>query len=265
MGGGFFMIVGPGVMNYQGLWEQECRDILNSFSKEYFTFECSPKSWPQYPGWDPRYSPYGSQGEWVSGWEQEWASAYTVTSQNRYIQAEAFDTAESTKHFADTIEVLVKAMPTNSELFSTLYIAFNYALGGGSDQALRGFTDTSVHPQVNTAVATLKVEQFLKSYFPDEHANLPEAREYINYSKLLQQTMDDLLGADAGGYINEASYEQPNWQTIFFGKENYDSLVKAKQRYDPSGLFVCHHCVGSDMWTSNGNCRIDTAVDNIIV
>lgn len=29
-------------------------------------------------------------------------------------------------------------------------------------------------------------------------------------------------------------------------------------RYDPDGLFVCHHCVGSERWTkeSNYNCRV---------
>lgn len=30
------------------------------------------------------------------------------------------------------------------------------------------------------------------------------------------------------------------------GGEHYDKLVQIKRKYDPDGLFVCHHCVGSE-------------------
>ena len=59
----------------------------------------------------------------------------------------------------------------------------------------------------------------------------------------------------SGSYWNEADYFEPNWQTSFWGEANYAKLVQVKQRYDPHGLFVCHHCVGSEAWTADGNCR----------
>jgi len=38
---------------------------------------------------------------------------------------------------------------------------------------------------------------------------------------------------------------------------SYPKLLAVKDKYDPDGLFICHHCVGSERWTaaSNLNCR----------
>lgn len=38
-----------------------------------------------------------------------------------------------------------------------------------------------------------------------------------------------------------------NWQQVFWGS-NYSKLLKIKNKYDPNGLFYCHHCVGSEYW-----------------
>ena len=39
--------------------------------------------------------------------------------------------------------------------------------------------------------------------------------------------------------------------------EAYPKLLAVKDKYDPHGLFICHHCVGSERWTkeSHLNCR----------
>jgi FAD/FMN-containing dehydrogenase len=58
----------------------------------------------------------------------------------------------------------------------------------------------------------------------------------------------------AGSYVNETDYFEPNWQREFWG-ENYDRLSQIKRKYDPEGLFYCHHCVGSERWSSDGRCR----------
>ncbi|RYP16124.1 hypothetical protein DL765_005325 [Monosporascus sp. GIB2] len=52
---------------------------------------------------------------------------------------------------------------------------------------------------------------------------------------------------DAGAYINEADYQQPDWQRIFFGS-NYLRLLEVKRRYDPWGLFWNSIAVGSESW-----------------
>ena len=55
-------------------------------------------------------------------------------------------------------------------------------------------------------------------------------------------------------YWNEADYQQPDWQRSFWGS-NYPRLLEVKAVYDPAGLFTCRHCVGSEAWTEDGNCR----------
>ena len=43
--------------------------------------------------------------------------------------------------------------------------------------------------------------------------------------------------------------------------EQYPKLLAIKDKYDPKGLFVCHHCVGSERWTKESklNCRAPKA------
>ncbi|RYP42271.1 hypothetical protein DL767_000435 [Monosporascus sp. MG133] len=51
----------------------------------------------------------------------------------------------------------------------------------------------------------------------------------------------------AGAYINEADYQQGDWQHVFFGS-NYEKLLAVKRRYDPKGLFWNAIAVGSEGW-----------------
>ncbi|KAF9913686.1 hypothetical protein BX616_009742 [Lobosporangium transversale] len=58
----------------------------------------------------------------------------------------------------------------------------------------------------------------------------------------------------SGAYFNEADHSEPNWQQSFFGS-NYPRLKQVKTKYDPYGVFICHHCVGSEDWNENLTCR----------
>jgi FAD/FMN-containing dehydrogenase len=58
----------------------------------------------------------------------------------------------------------------------------------------------------------------------------------------------------AGSYVNETDYFEPSWQQEFWGA-NYQRLLAIKEKYDPEGLFFCHHCVGSEGWSDDGMCR----------
>merc|ERR1719148_182262 len=60
-----------------------------------------------------------------------------------------------------------------------------------------------------------------------------------------------------GSYANEGDYFEPAWQSTF-GGANYARLRAVKREVDPTGLFVCHHCVGSEDWTEDGNCRSES-------
>lgn len=52
---------------------------------------------------------------------------------------------------------------------------------------------------------------------------------------------------DAGAYINEADFQQKDWQNVFFGS-NYAKLLAIKRKYDPNGLFYNRIAVGSERW-----------------
>jgi len=48
---------------------------------------------------------------------------------------------------------------------------------------------------------------------------------------------------DSGAYFSESDFLEPNWQTSFWGAQNYARLQGVKAAYDPDGVFTCHHCV----------------------
>lgn len=52
----------------------------------------------------------------------------------------------------------------------------------------------------------------------------------------------------SGSYVNEADFNQPNWQETFFGA-NYPKLLEIKRKWDPEGVFYAIRTVGSDSWT----------------
>ena len=67
----------------------------------------------------------------------------------------------------------------------------------------------------------------------------------------------DENGAPASGsYWAETDYEDEEWQRSHWGDATYATLLDVKNKYDPDGLFVCHHCVGSEQWTRDGNCPV---------
>jgi FAD/FMN-containing dehydrogenase len=60
---------------------------------------------------------------------------------------------------------------------------------------------------------------------------------------------------DAGSYVSESNYFNAGWQQAFWGK-NYARLRAVKDRFDPDGLFVVHHGVGSEDWSADGFTRL---------
>ncbi|KAH7426690.1 hypothetical protein KP509_10G012700 [Ceratopteris richardii] len=61
------------------------------------------------------------------------------------------------------------------------------------------------------------------------------------------------LTPGSGCYLNEADYNEPDWQFSFFGT-NYDRLQAIKQQVDPHGLFHCRNCVESMPLQSQVSC-----------
>jgi FAD/FMN-containing dehydrogenase len=59
------------------------------------------------------------------------------------------------------------------------------------------------------------------------------------------------LVPNAGSYVSESNFFEPNWQQSFWGS-NHARLSAVKAKFDPDGLFFVHHGVGSERWSDDG-------------
>lgn len=48
-------------------------------------------------------------------------------------------------------------------------------------------------------------------------------------------------------YLGEGDFQEPNWQSVFYG-ENYDKLLSIKDKYDPSHLLYAKTAVGAEYY-----------------
>ncbi|KAI5862012.1 FAD-binding domain-containing protein [Durotheca rogersii] len=79
-------------------------------------------------------------------------------------------------------------------------------------------------------------------------------------ARLTREVMPRIQAASPGGaaYLNEANFEEPDWQTTFYGP-NYPRLRRIKAKYDPQGLLYARTAVGSEAWredTQGRLCRV---------
>ena len=65
----------------------------------------------------------------------------------------------------------------------------------------------------------------------------------------------DAVTPGSGVYLNEADFQQRNWQKDFYGV-NYKKLRKVKAKYDPNDLFYATTAVGSEAWTVASDGRL---------
>jgi hypothetical protein len=63
------------------------------------------------------------------------------------------------------------------------------------------------------------------------------------------------LAPDGGAYLNEANFQQVDWQQSFYGA-NYAKLRSIKKAHDPQDLFFANTAVGSESWVSDGDGRL---------
>jgi hypothetical protein len=59
----------------------------------------------------------------------------------------------------------------------------------------------------------------------------------------------------SGAYLNEANFQQKNWQEDFYGS-NYEKLRQVKAKYDQFDLFYATTAVGSEAWTVASDGRL---------
>ena len=123
---------------------------------------------------------------------------------------------------------------------------FNKGQANAADEALLRDRQTAMNPAVYDAVALAIIASNapgvpgVPGHAPDDAREADDARLVATAMSLLRRAWPR-----SGAYPNEADYFEPEWQRSFWG-DAYGRLLAIKRRYDPDGLFGCHHCVGSD-------------------
>jgi FAD/FMN-containing dehydrogenase len=134
---------------------------------------------------------------------------------------------------------------------------FNKGLAGAPAPAIAATLDTATNPAATSAFALAIMANGEGPLYPgmgrtsaDEAGAHVQARAVDQASAQLRRIVPD-----AGSYVSESNYFNAAWQQAFWGK-NYARLRAVKDRFDPDGLFVVHHGVGSEDWSADGFTRL---------
>lgn len=133
---------------------------------------------------------------------------------------------------------------------------FGKGMAGGTAESIRRTRDTSMNPQVLDAFALVIMGADAEPAYPGMDRVHVDAAQARRDQRDLGAALAELRKvAPAGGaYVSESDYHQPYWQSAFWGS-HYPRLLAVKRRYDPEGLFVVHHGVGSEDWSADGFTR----------
>jgi FAD/FMN-containing dehydrogenase len=127
----------------------------------------------------------------------------------------------------------------------TVSLHFNKGLAGASAAARAASRNTSMNPQVLDAFALAIIASEGPSSFPQLPS--PNLRDVAARAQRIHAAMAALKQAAprAGAYLSECDYFEQNWQQTCWGA-HWERLSSIKRRYDPEGIFIVHHGVGSE-------------------
>jgi FAD/FMN-containing dehydrogenase len=134
---------------------------------------------------------------------------------------------------------------------------FNKGLAGAPAEALAASRETATNPAA--------LDAFALAIIADGEA--PAYRGLARPAVKLAAARDNARAIDAataelgrlvpnaGSYVSESNYFNASWQRAYWG-DNYSRLQAVKTKYDPDGLFVVYHGVGSEEWSPDGFTRL---------
>ena len=129
----------------------------------------------------------------------------------------------------------------------------NKGLAGAPAEAVEAARDTATNPAVLDAFALMiSGAEGPPAYpgIPGHEPDLPSAR---NEADAIGRAMGEVRKRvpTTGSYVSEGNFFDTAWRESFWGP-NYARLLAVKDKYDPDGLFVVHHGVGSERWSADG-------------
>ena len=132
---------------------------------------------------------------------------------------------------------------------------FNKGLAGAADAAIGASRDTAMNPDVLGAFALVIIAGDGPPAFAGQPA--PDMQEARAEAAGIQAAMNAMraVAPGTGSYLSECDYFTPGWQQASWGT-HWARLQAVKRQYDPDGLFVVHHGVGSEVWSADGFTRL---------
>ncbi|KAI1325181.1 hypothetical protein F5Y16DRAFT_378559 [Xylariaceae sp. FL0255] len=204
---------------------QKVLDTMSQFDK---TLTIS-SSYTTYPDYWTFYNNVGTHNASIG---------YMGASTNRLLDAKSLSNYTKLR---DTLEVIAGQPGENVNIALSL-------VAGGQVWADRS-QKSAVLPAWRDTVALVTIGRVIADASPEEWQEIHDDMTYTKGSAL------SALAPNTGGYMNEADAYNPNWATDFYGS-NYKTLSLIKSRYDPTSLFYCPTCVGSEYWEADSVGRL---------
>jgi FAD/FMN-containing dehydrogenase len=134
-----------------------------------------------------------------------------------------------------------------------LSLHLNKGLAGAPAAVVDAARDTAMNPAVLDAFALVILGAEGPPAYPGIAGHEPDVVRARRHAQALHRALGELRKQvpDAGSYLAESDYFEPDWQRSFWGA-NHARLRGVKARYDPEGLFFVHHGVGSEAWSDDG-------------
>jgi FAD/FMN-containing dehydrogenase len=132
----------------------------------------------------------------------------------------------------------------------------NKGLAGAPAEEIAAARDTAINPAALDAFALVIAGATGPPTYPGLVGHEPDVEAARRSTAGIERAMRELraLVPAAGSYVSESDFFEPDWARASWGP-NYARLLQVKETYDPDGLFIVHHGVGSERWSPDGFTR----------
>ena len=177
----------------------------------------------------------GQAGQVLHGFQSTWLPAALLEAEHQGRLGDALFSASRHRGFA---------------------LHVNKGLGGAPAEAVAAARDTATNPAVLTAFALVIAAAEGPPAYPGIVGREPDVAGARRNAAAIDRAMKELrrLVPDAGSYVSESDFFEADWARTYWGP-NYPRLLAVKDTYDPDGLFLVHHGVGSERWSADGFTR----------
>jgi FAD/FMN-containing dehydrogenase len=133
----------------------------------------------------------------------------------------------------------------------------NKGLAFAPRAAIEASLDTAMNPAVTEAFALAIIADGERPSYPGEARPPMDVAAARADARAIDAATAELkkVAPTPGSYLSESNFFNERWQEAYFGSR-YPRLKSIKRQYDPEGLFIVHHGVGSEDWSADGFTRL---------